>query len=38
MSKLIFALTIFIKEQRRTTNDMQEMKEIDKYRRESNSS
>jgi hypothetical protein len=38
MSKLIFALTIFIKEQRRTTNDIQKIKKIDKYRRESNSS
>ncbi len=38
MSELISALTIFIKEQRRTTNDMQKMREIDKYRRESNSS
>jgi hypothetical protein len=38
MSKLISALTIFIKEQRRTTNNMQELKEIDKYCRESNSS
>jgi hypothetical protein len=38
MSELISALTIFIKKQRRTTNDMQKMKEIDKYRRESNSS
>jgi hypothetical protein len=38
MSKLISVLIIFIREQRRTTNDMQEMKEIDKYRRESNSS
>jgi hypothetical protein len=38
MSKLISALTIFIKKQRRTTNDMQKMKKIDKYRRESNSS
>ncbi len=38
MSKLIFALTVFIKKQRRTTDDMQEMKEIDKYRRKSNSS
>jgi hypothetical protein len=38
MSKLISALTIFIKKQRRTTNDMQNMKKIDKYRRESNSS
>ncbi len=38
MSKLISALTVFIKKKRRTTNDMQKMRKIDKYRRESNSS